>query len=283
MFNIMTKYRLFNKYIMFVFLILLLGLFIEMFVESGIYQVIPSQFEKYYHEETLGMSKEEKAEFRKRTISNLVDYDLYAELPSMIFNFLLPVLCCVTVVVFIKEKNGVFIYKFTRGKKRIRVVLSAMLANAAITALALYLAYLIYCIMGIPFLKMQSDNIHEALDFLFGKGFGNKNLPLYYCLVGLVQVFAFSFVYNLFSCSVALITKKIYLPIVVPVVYFIGGNFLFYSPGIRIIGEKLAPAFTVSINGYFNTTAAEACVPLLFPLIISIIMCIFVLKSKERT
>lgn len=276
----LLKYRITNKYSILIFVIMLASLFISYIYGSEIYQYHPWIYNHYFTaEEKEELSNEDIEEMRIRGLS-LLKYDFYASAESDV-SIIMIVLACFSALLFSREKMGIFQYKYTRAQKYTKTVLSTMVSYAFITALYLYLAYVIFFIAGAPFFKMESDVHRGLLDLFFGRWFGNHFLVIYYVVSAFVNVFIFSFIICMFSYSVCLIYKKTYIATIVPMMYYFVANTLCSLPIFRPV-YFFAPGFTSGIHSFAGINILHAFIPMTVPIITIISLTTYRMKRSEK-
>jgi hypothetical protein len=130
----------------------------------------------------------------------------------------------------------------------------------------------------------------NTFDGIFGQGFSTNHTFLYYTVEGFYKYFIFSFVYSIFSCSIVLLSKKIYQSIIIPTCYFFGFTFLvnFFSGASATNLIVLQPTYIQGFNAFINdspnvSTALLPLSSLIIPIITSLVLITIYIRGKEKT
>lgn len=272
--KILTKYRLFHKYRIGILLIFLMGLFISWFFTAGIYDA------------TLGFNTSSPDiahridEVRKIMLGQVLNYDNYVSGTFRYGMILTPIFICATSLIFIREKRGFFPYAILRGKSEKKLMLKTLLYYGLINGATFYFAYVIFCTVGLLFNSLIMQTPRLSFDFIFGEGFSQNQVYLYYLVEGIFKYFILGFVYTLFSCTIALITNKSYLSILIPIIYYFGASVAFAS-GFQVM--LLAPVFTQGFSSYGDPVPIWGILmPMLVPFLISMGICLSVILRREK-
>lgn len=280
------KYRVFNKYNLIAFLVILIGLFASYIIVSPVMENLPFTFDYKYEMEENGRTYEEAEADRLARLELFCTYEIYMGESSSVAVFL-TALAPMAAMVFINEKKGLFQYKFSRGKKYGRTIITTMVSNGLISALWIFGAYLIFVTVGLTFNSMTYTLDMTSFNFIT-EGFYEKYMYLYYVLCGFLQYFLFSFVYFMFGAAVYLLTEKKHFAIMVPIAYFFIVTILVNSFGsIRYIPalEYIVPDNVTSFGTYFLENGKEiiaALTSLLPPIIFIVWTVILKVRGCER-
>lgn len=256
-----TQYRVFHKYRLLAGLLFLAGLLIAWFFLSGLYNFTIG-FDKT-SPEYLYYGRQMQQEL---IASTLEDYDLFVTSTYDFTTIMTPVFAAALSIQFIKEKKGLFPYSFTRRGKKLPILAKSLLSSALLTAAVLFLAYVLFCCVGLLFRNPATDGVYgqrTVFNFLFGSNFYARHIFIYFLLEGFVKFFIFPFVYSLFACCVAFWTDKTYYCLVVPVVYYFFFSIVF-GAGLGV--QPLAPTFTMGFSSYGITQPFTALLPLVIPM-----------------
>lgn len=246
--KIITRYRLFNRFRLVILGILFLSMILTYLLQSGVFKLL-----FFFNTEAPDIAGRVE-EVRSFLIHQVLTMDRWVTSAFSVLIVLLPVLACASVYLFIKEKRGMFCYRFARKQLYNTVVLSSVLVSTFICSVSFYLVYFLYCLVG------------------------------FFVIGGFVSVFLLSFVYSLFACSLALVMRKTYQAIMIPILYFFGMSQLFavLSTAIHPMLIVLQPIFTLNFFAYGNAVPIwEFLVSLVPPLLISAGIIIYVMNRKE--
>lgn len=286
----LDKYRILNKYRIIVSCVFLIGMVLTWFFYGGIYSL------------TLGFDYSapdllDPVAAQQSMLAELLTYDNYLDLLNFT-STVFPILIFSLSVLIYVEKNGLFIYKYSRNQNQKKVVISTLIKHALYTATVFFTIYIIYMSVGYIFLGDNLSMINDGVttspipknifDGLFGNNFSDEHVFLYYLAEGFYKYFVFSFVYSLFSCSIALLSNKIYQSTVISACYFFGVTFFmnFLSPSAFPNKTMLQPTYAQGFDSfvYENPTALSALTPLIsliFPILISVILIIIYTKDTK--
>lgn len=276
--KIITRYRLFNRFRLVILGILFLSMILTYLLQSGVFKLL-----FFFNTEAPDIAGRVE-EVRSFLIHQVLTMDRWVTSAFSVLIVLLPVLACASVYLFIKEKRGMFCYRFARKQPYNTVVLSSVLVSTFICSVSFYLVYFLYCLVGFFVTEQEVAIDRPVLDFIFGAAFSQDNPFLFFVIGGFVSVFLLSFVYSLLACSLALVMRKTYQAIMIPILYFFGMSQLFavLSTAIHPMLIVLQPIFTLNFFAYGNAVPIwEFLVSLVPPLLISAGIIIYVVNRKE--
>lgn len=271
----LMRYRFFNKYRILLISLFVLGMFLTWFFNSNMYEYV---FAFDYHAEDLA-NEEIAKEVRDQLIEDTLKFDYFIAYSYEFTGLLTPFLAGITAIIFMLEKRSVFHQKYIRGQKQSSVIWSSIFWNALFTAVWMYAAYVIYCLIGTTFNQMTIEIERNTFDAIFGAGFSKNHLLLYHLTEGFVKFFIFTFIYSFFSCAICLVTNKSYIGMTVPMIYFLCLTVLF---SIVSHVRFLSPAFTLSFSSYYGLQPWEIFVPLIIPILLSVGIILYSLKRSEK-
>lgn len=280
--SILTKYRVLNFKRLIIVSLFLVGAFLSCFFLSGLYEV------------TLGFDfnasdiANNPYKMQQTLLEQVKRMDRYTDI-NMFTTTVFPILVFSTGLFFYREKVGVFPYLFLRKKSQIKEVGKAMFFHSLFSAVSFYLAYIVFMTIGYCYIGPVTGDVPRNLfDGIFGTGFSFQHIYSYYLLEGFYKYFVFSFIYSLFVCCIALLVRRQYLCMVVPICYYFGVNIVIGNNAI--LGSILLPfqpAYTLGFNGmvYDNPNILTPLKPLLPFIPILIFICIgigYYTKRSER-
>jgi hypothetical protein len=271
--DMLYRYRMFNKPRLIMILILLLGMFLYWYISGGMYGA------------TLGFNPNaadiagRSDTVQKALILQLKNLDDYTDILGF-SSTIVPLMIFFTSALFFEEKNGLYIFAFSRMGKR-KDILKSILFYALYNAAVIYLIYVIYLTAGVVWIGKNIEIERNLFDGIFGKGFGDS--IAYFYVEGFIPYFIGSFVYTYFSCCIALFARRKYQCILVPMVYYWGLNIIVEF--IRnLINEKVSyqfikfePTFVYGYQGFIYDnptvfTVLSVCLSLILPAVASVIM-----------
>lgn len=275
----LTRYRVANKYNIALFALFLISMLVVMYYDIHLDQVNPFSFDPVAYE-IADLSKADQEAYRNTLYNILIQFEYYAYAACGSIIMTLPILSCATVWNFAQEKK-LFPYQYMRSLNQKRIVCNSIISNAFIKSAIFYAAYAIYLGIGVLITNMDTPDLDLVLwDGILGQGFGNAHMILYFLLVGLIQVFLFSFVFCIFSYSILLVTPKVQWGFLIPVIYYFAGNFVFLTTE-QFTLEYLRPGFTTALTAYAEFPFWWSITPLVLPTVISIFLMIYSLKRDE--
>ncbi|WP_147289882.1 hypothetical protein [Anaerosacchariphilus polymeriproducens] len=257
----LNKYRIVNRYRIIIVFVFLSGLFISWFLKSGMYEY------------TIGFDKNASdivgraEEVQNSLINQVLNLFNYVTSAGDFISFVLPVLASALVILFIKEKSGLFFFKYVRNVSYRKNIISNILIQSSYSGITFFMAYFCFFIVGIILCKTAPEVNVEAFDLAFGQGFSIGELAwIGYLIEGVIKCFIFPFIYTFFACSLSLICKKTYQCIIIPTIYYF---FLTIIISIGLGHVDWSPAYPI-VSLTVAGTIIQSVIPLVFPLILSI-------------
>lgn len=262
----LNKYRIVNRYRLIIVFLFLSGLFISWFLKSGMYDY------------TIGFNKNAvdiagRADEVQNTLMNqILNLFNYVTSAGDFISFVLPVLASAFVILFIKEKNGLFFFRYVRNVSYKKNIVSNILIQSCYSGITFLIAYFCFFIIGIILCKNPPEINVEAFDLAFGKNFSiGESAWIGYLIEGVIKCFLFPFIYTFFACSISLICKKTYQCIIIPTIYYF---FLTIIISIGLGHVEWSPAYPL-VSLTVSGTLLQSVIPFVFPLILSIGMILY--------
>lgn len=271
--NKLTEYRIFNKYRVWTLLIFVLGFFLSWLLSSHLYELI-FKF-NFNAPDVIGHGIEDQ----KFLINNLLNFDDYVSSTFDYTTFLMPVFVCLLSIIYIKEKNGLLLYKYIRTQKFKKTLLNSIITHSIYNAFTLYLGFVIFLVIGLIINKNPVITDRTFLNSYFGNGFYFNHPVAYYLIVGIINFFIFTFVYSIFTFSISLVTNKMRYCMVIPIGFYLFMSIIF-GAGMNI--QELTPAYTQEFNAYVLVEPLTVFIPLLVPILISGFLIIYHITRSER-
>lgn len=206
-----------------------------------------------------------------------LNYDSYMSVSFGYGSTILPIIVSSFVISFVHEIKELLAKATLYKTLNYRTIIILLFKHASLGALSLYIAYIFYCILGLVF-GQDENTSRVAFDFLLGVNFAQSNIFLYFIIEGFIKYFLFTFIYCLFSCSIALVAKKLVFTVIIPIVYYFGFSIIF---GAILDIQILTPSYIHGFSSYMQALKISGIIiPLLVPISFTIINC--VIFSRKR-
>lgn len=256
--KVMLKYKIFNKYIISSF-------FLIIFLSFFSWAIFSEFFSALFIWDT--------SPYTKREYINLIfPFCNYPVDGYSLLQLIAPVFPVLAVMPFFETKK-LFSYAIIKNKSYKKFIIQNIFSHLLIASMTLYLAYLIFLSIGIALLPIKPDEGvgRELFSEIFGKSFYKNHMIIYFVIEGLLKYVIFTFVYGLFSIALSFITKKNYLCVLIPIAYY---NVLAILVAVLETTFKinllfLSPTYTLLSNSREYTNGFLIIAPLLIPLIFS--------------
>lgn len=271
--NTLNKYRVLNRYRILIFCIFFSGLFISFFFSSGFFDAT-LVFDKNAPD-IIGRGEQ----VQQSLIHQLLNLYNYTTSVGNYISFILPVLSCAFVILFVKEKKGLFFFKYIRNIKFKSHILRTIFIHSFISGCTFFISYTIFLFIGIFLSQSKPEAPVQAFDLMFSNGFSIHSFAwIGYLIEGFIKCFLFPFVYTFFSCSISLHNEKTYECIFIPVIYYFIGTIVI---GVNLGFIPLSPAYPI-VSLTYSLTILKSIFPLSIPLLISIFLIILYFFKGER-
>lgn len=280
--NVLTKERFMNWKKFLLFFAQLLALLISFLFVSGLFELL---FRFDVNAPDLGGRGEQ---VRHTLILGRLDIHEFMDTVSCMTK-IAPLITFAFSIFFFQEKRAVFQQKYVRGQSQKRVIISSLLSHSFFVAAGFYAVYMIYLIIGWTTMRIEPSQVPlNVLDGVFGSNFYEKHLFLYFAICGFYKAFMAAFVYSLLSCSICLVVRKAYQPILYSSIYYYGFTLLLsVVPLNRDVFHSIQPAMIQGFTQYvYNPVLPfDAIAPLLtlvIPFAIAVGIVIYTLKRSEK-
>lgn len=283
------KYRIINKYRILLLLFALAGMMIYWGFSSGFFSLTIG-FDLNAPDIKPGTGRE----IQRDLLSQILTLDNYMNIIGFA-STILPILIFSSVILFYHEKRGLFSFRYMRGERQKKIVLSTIFSHAMLNAVSYYMVYIIYLSVGYAFIGSNMSYIpRNAFDGIFGQSFSANHAYLYYVAEGILSYFIGTFVYTVMACSIALFCQKAYQCIIYMVTYYwalqIILGFLrthFMGPRLASVFGMFAPTYIYGFHGYVYHNPSVGLIfqimsSLLFPILISMGLVIASFLKKEK-
>ena len=274
------KYRIINKYRILFLVFSLLGMFAYWGVSSKFFEL------------TIGFNG--TAESQSKLLAQTLTLDNYMDILGFATTVMV-VLLFSTVILFYNEKRGLFSFRYVRGERQKKVLISTILSHAAINAVLYYIIYVIYLSIGYLFIGSNMSSVpRNTFDVIFGQGFSSQYAYLYYLVEGIPSFLIATFVYTIMTCSIALFCRKTYQCIIYMLSYYWGLQILieflrkaFMGPNLAFLFVMFEPTFIFGFQGYSYDNPSIGLVfqvmsSLIIPILISIVLITVALRKEEK-
>lgn len=242
---------------------------------------------------------------------------VYAVWGFSFMQLLLPLLASFIMLPYLREKR-MYGFSYIREKNYSRAVLKPMLRQLLIGCTVLFLGYMVFLCAGLfwridPLDTLSNSFIWETgpdgetiftdlwetdpegvlagkypevscnrqfMPEIFGEFFAVKNMFMYFVVDGIWKFFVFCFVYGLFSVSISFYTKKDFMCLIVPTVYYIVFDIIFTGIGLPLY----APSYPIMSGSQNWVSIPHVIYPLLPPLLFVVFTFVreFAVKKKRR-
>ena len=232
-----TRRLLFNKYTILSFVLLFLLLFLSYGIDSGVLHSVlhfnsadwPYTLSEYLH--------------------IITSFESYAQLGFRFVQMIAPVFPAIVIIPFLNElKTLPMVY--TRKQSYKNAVLPKIVKCLLAGSLSLFLADVCYLLIGWLWLGMPANPGHaELFSEILGKNFYEQHMFWFFVIQDFLRFFVFPLVYGLFGISIAFLTSKKHLCVLIPVAYytilslifaclnsaFSGFDFFYFSPSYTLM------------------------------------------------
>lgn len=280
--NVLTKERFMGWKKFLLFFALFLALLISYLFTSGLFELL---FRFDVNAPDL-VGRGEKV--RQTLILGRLDIHTYMYTVSCMTQ-IAPLITFVFSIFFFQEKRAVFQQKYVRGQSQKRVIISSLLSHSFFVATGFYAVYMIYLIIGWCTMRIEPSQVPlNVFDGIFGRSFYENHLFLYFAVCGFYKAFMAAFTYCLLSCSICLVVRKAYQPILFSSIYYYGFTLLLsVIPLNRDLFHSIQPAMIQGFTEYvYNPVLPfDAIAPLLtlsIPFAIAVGIVIYTLKRSEK-
>lgn len=227
--KISTRKLLLNRYVIFCFGFVLLFQLFSYWVLSGSLEVIFKMGWDWY-------------------LKTGPSFSIYPVSGFNLLQTVFPLVASILALPFLYERvNYSFIYHRTSSYRR--YIMKRMMITLLWGCVVVYVAYLIFLFIGAAVLPADQDIPRQLFSEITGENFANEHPVLYYVLEGFVRYILFLFVYGLFTVAVSFWTEKIYLCVLIPMIYYGAGGLL-----VSVI-EAILHNFQWNVNLFFLSPA----------------------------
>jgi hypothetical protein len=192
-------------------------------------------------------------------------------------------------IFFFQEKIAIFSQKYVRGQSQKRVILSSLFSHSFYVAVGFYAVYMAYLIIGWCTMSIEPSQVPlDVFDGILGSNFAANHLFLYFTLCGFYKAFMAAFIYSLLSCSICLVVRKAYHPILYSSIYYYGFTLLLsVIPLNRDVFHSIQPGMIQGFTEYvydpiFVFAAIAPLLTLVIPFAIAVGIVIYTLKRSEK-
>lgn len=283
----LLRYRIFNLRRIIAGVTALISMWIYWFFYSGVY------------DETIGYNINSLEGARTLSagsglLKQILTFGRYMDIQGCATTILYLILIFL-VTLFYNEKCGLSSFRYVRGEKQSKVILSTIFSHSIINAIVFYVIYVIYTTIGYMLLGNTGLDIpRNIFDGIFGVQFSQKNPYLYYLIQGIPSFFIGTFAYTWMGCCISLVCKRAYQMIICMFSYFWGVQVIlefirctFMSQNMAMMTLNFTPAYLYGFYGYVYPsptvfTAFQMLLSLILPVLISIIILYIFLRGKEK-
>lgn len=193
-------------------------------------------------------------------------FEDYIDYGFTFLQILLPVIVSVSAMNFAEERRGIFPYAYTRVNGYRKFVLSSIFEHAAISSIAITLAFVVYILFGLllvgKYLMVSREYWgNELFADILGESFNRNHPVVIYTLESILKYVIFPFIYSLFTMAFTFYTDKKYMIISLPTAYYLILTILCNS--LPAIPEPhffdftvISPSFPISAQSYMEPSTA---------------------------
>lgn len=270
--KISTRRLLFNRYYLITFLLLIIVPYLSWYFFSG------------YFEASFIWDLSTMRGTREEYFETVFSFQNFAIDSFSLIQMILPVFSGIVMLPFLRDQK-LYPICYLRTKSYRRFVISNIIKHVLIGCIVLYLAYCVLMLIGAlilhPVVLYYERDLY--MDIL-GRNFYSDHPILFLLLDGFHKYIIFGSVYALFFAAVSFYTRRWYLCVLIPVVYYFGLDLLCSAIGSMYSVDLFyfSPAYTIVPDGRIYTSTIQVLAPLLPPLLFSIATFIWGLRRNRK-
>ena len=268
--KISTRRLLLNRYYLITFLLLIIVPYLSWYFFSG------------YFEASFIWDLSDMRGTREEYFQTVFSFQNFAI--DSFSQMILPVFSGIVMLPFLRDQK-LYPICYLRTKSYRRFVLSNIIKHVLAGCIVLYLAYCVLMLIGASILHPVVLYYERDLYMdILGRSFYSDHPILFLLLDGFHKYIIFGSVYALFFAAVSFYTRRWYLCVLIPVVYYFGLDLLCSAIGSMYSVDLFyfSPAYTIVPDGRFYTSTIQVLAPLLPPLLFSIATFIWGLSRKRK-
>ena len=271
--KVKTKRLLWNRYYLITFLLLIIIPYLSWYFFSG-------YFEASFFWDLSGMPWT-----REEYFQNIFPFQLYMIDTFSLIQSILPLFTGLIMLPFLRDQQ-LYPSCYLRTKSYRRFVIGNILKYAVVGCFVLFLAYLVLMAIGAAMLgPIEMENERVLLADILGKTFYCDHPVAYLILEGVHKYIVFGIVYALFFAAISFYTRRWYLCVLIPVVYYFGLDLM--STALSGLLDMdlfyFSPVYTIMPDARNLTSTAQVLLPLLPPLLFSIVTFILALRRNRKS
>ncbi|MCI5924686.1 MAG: hypothetical protein MRZ30_08050 [Oscillospiraceae bacterium] len=270
--KISTRRLLLNRYYLITFLLLIIVPYLSWYFFSG------------YFEASFIWDLSDMRGTREEYFQTVFSFQNFAIDSFSLIQMILPVFSGIVMLPFLRDQK-LYPICYLRTKSYRRFVLSNIIKHVLAGCIVLYLAYCVLKLIGASILHPVVLYYERDLYMdILGRSFYSDHPILFLLLDGFHKYIIFGSVYALFFAAVSFYTRRWYLCVLIPVVYYFGLDLLCSAIGSMYSVDLFyfSPAYTIVPDGRFYTSTIQVLAPLLPPLLFSIATFIWGLSRKRK-
>ena len=269
------RQRFFNRYLILSACLLFITLFLSFALQTGYFKVL------------FFFKPSPEFETQEAYMTFHFSLDMYIENGVRYQQLIAPLIISFSALHFLTEKTGYFVNIYGRVKNYRTTVIKSVFCHAAASALYLFGAYLVFFLLGkvVAFGPIFENPVMHYMSDIFGPNFYEEHYSLFYLIDGFIKFGVFPFFYSIFCMSVAFVTEKKYLFVLLPTLYFFMMSVAMAALPKNIFGfsnNYLAPAHVFAIQAAVYPPFYTAFTGLIIPLVIAVILITCRLKGREK-
>ncbi|MBQ8180839.1 MAG: hypothetical protein IJ010_02540 [Ruminococcus sp.] len=217
-------------------------------------------------------------------ISQLLDWNYYHIYSNMFTPLFYPLFATLPVLFLTNENHDYMAFEFVRTRRYKSTVINKCLKYSLLSGVIMMVGYWIFISIG-ALLNLKSPEYDCGMLMDFIPNLMNEKPIVGGMVHGMTVYFPFGFIFGLFAAGVAINTRKSYLTILVPHIYYLlVGNILsaFYNTTNNYLLQQLSPWHPVTITGQSYAAWYTTYYSLIPILIISLLLIAWRLKNESK-
>lgn len=266
-----TKYRLFNPYVLLTIFTLFASLLISWAFESEFINIL--FFMDYHAEDLIG----NPSEIRRAFLWQIATWEVYIDTAMSYLVHFMPIFASLPILAFSKELQSYFDHGRTRFSSLTKEKWKGVLSYSFIAGLSISLAFTLFFLIGSFYMIPSIENI-GGFASIFPNNFYNDYPLLFFLFMTWTAYFGFGFSFGFLACGIAIWTEKNYYILLIPMLYYFIANY------ISAMFFGLLPLHVSAVIVAFNTLygTSETFVPLFPILALGILLVASGIKKTSR-
>ena len=202
--NVITKYKILNKYNVLSFISMLLVLWISWAFVSNFIEILTMD---YFAPDLAVKTQQEANQLRYEYIISILTWETYIDSSMNYVVYLFPLFSLITVLPFYNELKSYYVFGANRFRNYTKEVLRGVFSHALIGGLLIVLVFTVFFSIGSIFMQSSLTDIGGYASIL-PDGFYSKHPYLFFMFMTVTIYFTIGFVFSLLGCAIALVSNK---------------------------------------------------------------------------